>query len=160
MRQKNHFPFFDCAYQGFASGDLARDAAAVRAFVAQGFELLVCQSFAKNFGLYGERASTAFLRSVEGAGGKVVSLQTYDRRPGAAAQAATRLGGQAPYDAVLIADAGGTASVAAPVVKRASPGTRLLGTLLADLEQTGGRYGLQTMCEAAGMANATIIERL
>ena len=41
-----------------------------------------------------------------------------------------------------------------------SSGTRLLGTLLADLEQTGGRYGLQTMCEAAGMANATIIERL
>ncbi|HEY1135339.1 MAG TPA: acetyl-CoA C-acyltransferase [Nocardioides sp.] len=41
-----------------------------------------------------------------------------------------------------------------------SSGTRLLGTLLATLEHTGGRYGLQTMCEAAGMANATIIERL
>lgn len=85
-------------------------------------------------GLYGERASTAFLRAVEGAGGKVVSLQTYDRRPGAAAQAATRLGGQAPYDAVLIADAGGTAAVAAPVVKRASPNTRLLGTELWNSE--------------------------
>ncbi|KAF4587402.1 aspartate aminotransferase [Ophiocordyceps camponoti-floridani] len=56
MARKKHFPFFDCAYQGFASGDLARDAAAVRYFVQQGFELLVCQSFAKNFGLYGERA--------------------------------------------------------------------------------------------------------
>jgi len=56
MRQKEHFPFFDCAYQGFASGDLDRDAAALRYFVAQGFELLVAQSFAKNFGLYGERA--------------------------------------------------------------------------------------------------------
>jgi acetyl-CoA acyltransferase len=41
-----------------------------------------------------------------------------------------------------------------------SSGTRLLGTLLAGLEATGGRYGLQTMCEGGGMANATIIERL
>ncbi|WP_431804439.1 thiolase family protein [Microbacterium sp. bgisy203] len=41
-----------------------------------------------------------------------------------------------------------------------SSGTRLLGTLLASLEATGGRYGLQTMCEGGGMANATIIERL
>jgi len=39
-------------------------------------------------------------------------------------------------------------------------GTRLLGTLVAHLEATGGRYGLQTMCEGGGMANATIIERL
>ncbi|KAI1332351.1 PLP-dependent transferase [Xylariaceae sp. FL0255] len=56
MRQKNHFPFFDCAYQGFASGDLLKDNAAVRYFVEQGFELVIAQSFAKNFGLYGERA--------------------------------------------------------------------------------------------------------
>jgi acetyl-CoA acyltransferase len=41
-----------------------------------------------------------------------------------------------------------------------SSGTRLLVTLLNHLEQTGGRYGLHTMCEAGGMANATIIERL
>ena len=41
-----------------------------------------------------------------------------------------------------------------------SSGTRLLGTMLAALEATGGRYGLQTMCEGGGMANATIIERL
>lgn len=41
-----------------------------------------------------------------------------------------------------------------------SSGTRLLATLVNHLEATGGRYGLQTMCEAQGMANATIIERL
>jgi acetyl-CoA acyltransferase len=41
-----------------------------------------------------------------------------------------------------------------------SSGTRLLVTLLNHLEQTGGRYGLLTMCEAGGMANAAIIERL
>ena len=39
-------------------------------------------------------------------------------------------------------------------------GTRLMVTLLNELERTGGRYGLQTMCEGGGMANATIIERL
>ena len=39
-------------------------------------------------------------------------------------------------------------------------GTRLLTTLLNHLEATGGRYGLQAMCEGSGMANATIIERL
>ncbi|CAM3526027.1 thiolase family protein [Tsukamurella ocularis] len=39
-------------------------------------------------------------------------------------------------------------------------GTRLLATLVNHLEQTGGRYGLQTMCEGNGMANGTIIERL
>jgi acetyl-CoA acyltransferase len=41
-----------------------------------------------------------------------------------------------------------------------SSGTRLLATLVNQLEATGGRYGLQTMCEGGGMANATIIERL
>ncbi|MFJ8816514.1 thiolase family protein [Amycolatopsis thermoflava] len=39
-------------------------------------------------------------------------------------------------------------------------GTRLLTTLVNHLQATGGRYGLQTMCEGGGMANATIIERL
>ena len=41
-----------------------------------------------------------------------------------------------------------------------SSGTRLLGTLIDQLEATGGRYGLQTMCEGGGMANALIVERL
>jgi acetyl-CoA acyltransferase len=39
-------------------------------------------------------------------------------------------------------------------------GTRLLATLLGGLERSGGRWGLQTMCEGGGMANATVIERL
>ncbi|EUC36155.1 hypothetical protein COCCADRAFT_34438 [Bipolaris zeicola 26-R-13] len=56
IRSKKHFPFFDTAYQGFASGDLATDGWAIRYFVEQGFEMCVAQSYAKNFGLYGERA--------------------------------------------------------------------------------------------------------
>ncbi len=39
-------------------------------------------------------------------------------------------------------------------------GARIMTTMLGHLEQTGGRFGLQTMCEAGGMANATILERL
>ncbi|KAJ3390112.1 Aspartate aminotransferase, cytoplasmic [Entophlyctis sp. JEL0112] len=55
IKEKGHFPFFDCAYQGFASGSLAKDAWAVRYFVEAGFELFVAQSYSKNFGLYSER---------------------------------------------------------------------------------------------------------
>ncbi|KAF9999356.1 Aspartate aminotransferase, cytoplasmic [Modicella reniformis] len=53
MEAKGHFTFFDCAYQGFASGDLYKDAYSVRYFV----ELFVAQFFSKNFGLYSERAA-------------------------------------------------------------------------------------------------------
>ncbi|KAL4807254.1 aspartate transaminase [Aspergillus unguis] len=66
MRQRSHFPFFDCAYQGFASGDLSRDAWAIRYFVEQGFELCIAQSFAKNFGLYGERTGAFHFVSAPG----------------------------------------------------------------------------------------------
>ena len=55
IQSKGHFPLFDCAYQGFASGDTDKDAAAIRLFVKDGHNVAVCQSFAKNFGLYGER---------------------------------------------------------------------------------------------------------
>merc|ERR1712038_1404173 len=56
IKRKNLFPFFDCAYQGFASGCLDTDAWSVRYFVDLGFELFCSQSFSKNFGLYNERA--------------------------------------------------------------------------------------------------------
>jgi len=59
MKAKEHLPWFDSAYQGFATGDIEGDAWAIRNFVEQGFEMLTCQSFAKNFGLYCERAGTS-----------------------------------------------------------------------------------------------------
>jgi aspartate aminotransferase len=55
IRSRGLLPFFDSAYQGFASGSLDADAQSTRMFVADGGELLVAQSFAKNMGLYGER---------------------------------------------------------------------------------------------------------
>ncbi|OKL55998.1 hypothetical protein UA08_08790 [Talaromyces atroroseus] len=60
--QKGLFPFFDCAYLGFASGDLDEDAWAVRHFLSRGtLELAVAQSFSKNMGLYGERVGAFHL---------------------------------------------------------------------------------------------------
>lgn len=57
VSRRGLFPFFDCAYQGFASGDAPSDAAAVRSFVDSNAHpnLAVVQSFSKNFGLYGQR---------------------------------------------------------------------------------------------------------
>jgi len=55
IEERGLFPFFDSAYQGFASGDLDKDAWAVRYFDSRGFEMVCSQSFAKNFGLYNER---------------------------------------------------------------------------------------------------------
>lgn len=54
MRSNGHLPFFDTAYQGLGDG-LNEDAAGVRIFVEAGMEMIVCQSFSKNFALYGER---------------------------------------------------------------------------------------------------------
>lgn len=56
MKKKNHFCFFDCAYLGFASGNVDLDAEPVRLFVKEGVEMFIAMSFAKNFGLYNERA--------------------------------------------------------------------------------------------------------
>ncbi|GKY97893.1 hypothetical protein MPSEU_000747300 [Mayamaea pseudoterrestris] len=58
LEAKKHVAFFDSAYQGFASGDAERDAAALRYVVGRGLPVLLAQSFAKNFGLYGERCGT------------------------------------------------------------------------------------------------------
>ena len=56
MEAKKLIPMFDCAYQGFATGDVDVDAFPIRHFVSRGFECISCQSFSKNMGLYNERA--------------------------------------------------------------------------------------------------------
>lgn len=53
IKKRKLFPFFDLAYQGFASGDVDKDAFAVRLFLQDGHTLALAQSFAKNMGLYG-----------------------------------------------------------------------------------------------------------
>lgn len=53
--ERRLLPFFDVAYQGFATGDLEEDAYAPRLFVEDGHDVIVCQSYSKNLGLYAER---------------------------------------------------------------------------------------------------------
>jgi len=55
MMEKKLVPLMDSAYQGYASGSLDKDAFATRLFASMGFDMYLCQSFAKNLGLYGER---------------------------------------------------------------------------------------------------------
>ena len=66
---------------------------------------------------------------------------------------AKELGG----DADRLNPVGGAIALGHPL---GASGTRLLTTMLGAMERSGARYGLQTMCEAGGMANATIIERI
>lgn len=79
-------------------------------------------------GSYGTRASAAYAAAVKSAGGTLVSTQTYDRSNSSIISAATRLRTRGGYDAVLIADSGKYAAMAAPQLKTAS--TRILGTEL------------------------------
>ncbi|KAG5220808.1 aspartate transaminase aat [Salix suchowensis] len=67
VKEKKLFPFFDMAYQGFASGSTTRDAFAVRHFVSQGHQVALAQSFAKNMGLYGERVGAFSLTTSDAA---------------------------------------------------------------------------------------------
>ncbi|MES2441320.1 MAG: penicillin-binding protein activator [Pseudomonadota bacterium] len=79
-------------------------------------------------GVYGERASTAFLRAVRDAGGTVVAMETYDSRPGSMTTAITKLG-RSPFQAILIAGSGGSAVTAVPIVRKTAGGktARVLG---------------------------------
>jgi branched-chain amino acid transport system substrate-binding protein len=86
-------------------------------------------------GLYGQRASTAFIRSVEASGGQVVGMQNFDRTAGSITVAVRRLNQSSAYDAILIADSGRTAILAVPVI-RANGGAsaKILGTELWNTE--------------------------
>ena len=65
--------------------------------------------------------------------------------------------GETKADPAKVNVNGGAISLGHPL---GATGARLMTTLLCELERTGGRYGLQTMCEGGGQANVTIIERL
>src|SRR5439155_9667150 len=60
-------------------------------------------------------------------------------------------------DPARLNPAGGAIALGHPL---GASGAKLMATMLNALERSGGRYGLQTMCEAGGQANATVIERL
>lgn len=54
IKQRKLYPYFDMAYQGFASGSTDTDAFAVRTFINDGHQIALSQSFSKNMGLYGK----------------------------------------------------------------------------------------------------------
>ena len=82
MLHKQLFPFFDAAYQGFASGDADKDAAALRMFVNDGHLMATIQSFSKNFGLYGHRVGAlSVVGSNEDEAKRVVSQMKLVIRP-------------------------------------------------------------------------------
>ncbi|CAD8169116.1 unnamed protein product [Paramecium octaurelia] len=60
-KKRRLVPFFDCAYQGFASGCIEKDVFAVRKFAELGFQMIVAQSFSKNMGLYNERVGAVHI---------------------------------------------------------------------------------------------------
>ena len=86
-------------------------------------------------GLYGQRASTAFIRAVEAGGGQVVSLQTFDRSGGSISAAITRISQASAYEAILIADSGRTAIQAVPIIRaKGGASAKVLGTELWNTE--------------------------
>ena len=58
--RKNIFVLMDCAYQGFSTGDLDKDAFSCRLFYRKNFEFFIAQSFSKNFGLYSKYVKVYF----------------------------------------------------------------------------------------------------
>lgn len=96
-------------------------------------------------GVYGQRTGQALVAAVEGAGGSLVGLESYDRSAADLRAAATRLHGRGATDAVLIADGGQIAVQAVPIVRQASPQPRILGTELwaaeANLSAQAGLRG-------------------
>lgn len=54
IKKRKLYPYFDMAYQGFASGNIDNDAFALRYFIEEGHKPCLAQSFAKNMGLYGK----------------------------------------------------------------------------------------------------------
>lgn len=79
--RRNHLCCFDNAYQGFASGDLMKDGASIRMFAEKTDRIVVFQSFAKNFGLYGERVGNLNIVCSSEAEAQIVNsqLKTYAR---------------------------------------------------------------------------------
>lgn len=82
-------------------------------------------------GLYGQRAASAFTQAVRNGGGTVVAIRTYERSGRSLQLATTQLNGDGPFDAVLIADSGSTASQAVAMLReRGATDALVLGTEL------------------------------
>lgn len=81
IQEQDHYPFFDMAYQGFASGDSDKDAFAVRYFIQQGHKICLAQSFAKN--MVRSKGRMCFARLTHG---RVCMVSVWGRSPSFANQ--------------------------------------------------------------------------
>jgi len=75
VQRKGLFALFDCAYQGYGSGDLVRDRYAVELFAGKGMSFMISQSYSKNMGLYGERVGCATVLCKDSTSAKAVKSQ-------------------------------------------------------------------------------------
>ncbi len=104
-------------------------------------------------GVYGQRAQIALTNTVEATGGKLISLQTYDRSSGAIMAAITRLNKAGSVDAILIADSGRVALQAVPIIRRTGGvSTKILGT---ELWNTESGIGQTNVLHGAWFASVT-----
>ncbi|CAM9779722.1 unnamed protein product [Chrysoparadoxa australica] len=112
--EKGLLPFFDNAYQGFATGDLVRDAASVHMFLDRGMQMLIACSFSKNMGLYGERVGALHVvtgsaneaKNVEGAL-KAIIRPMYSNPPSAGARVVTAILSDPTLKAAWVSELGG-----------------------------------------------------
>jgi branched-chain amino acid transport system substrate-binding protein len=104
-------------------------------------------------GLYGQRASTAFVRATEAYGGQLLAVETFERTPGSIQAAVRKLGSASAYDALLVADSGRVAMQIVPLIRRAGgQSTRLLGT---ELWNTEGSLSQNTPMHGAWFASVS-----
>jgi ABC-type branched-subunit amino acid transport system substrate-binding protein len=100
--------------------------------------------------VYGERSARAMTQAVEGAGGRLVGIQTFDLSPAGPRAAASRLAGQGQSDAVLVADVPRAMLPAVPILRQTSPQPRLLATeRWATESNIGAEVGLRGAWYAA-----------
>jgi branched-chain amino acid transport system substrate-binding protein len=107
---------------------------------------------------YGQRASTAFVRSVQAGGGTLITVESYDRNPGAIQAAVRKMMASASADAILIADSGRVAVQVVPLIRKGGNATaRILGTELwnteGSLAQSGAMQGAWFSSASDGIYN-------
>ncbi|KAL4613656.1 aspartate aminotransferase, mitochondrial-like [Arapaima gigas] len=148
IKKRNLLVFFDMAYQGFASGDIDRDAWAVRYFIEQGHNIVLSQSFAKNMGLYGERVGgfTVVCKDAEEAKRvesqlKILIRPIYSNPPINGARIAATILNTPELRAEWLEEVNGMASRI----------IRMREQLVANLKNEGSTYNWQHVTDQIGM---------
>lgn len=148
IKKRQLFPFLDTAYQGFASGDINRDAFAPRLFARDGHEFIVSQSYSKNMGLYGERVgSVSFVAHDKGDLDRIMSQlrvtirRLYSNPPRHGAQIAARVLTQPDLRALWLKE----------VKLMADRIITMRQTLVDNLKKEGSKHNWQHITDQIGM---------